>query len=222
VKGSFQSASPAEISCEVRLLLWNLRQHVALWCRRRFAAGAGLRQSPAWSSQQLLARRRVFLRRLLQEHPRWALGHSRLGLTELELELFRDGAKDLRAIGSMRTSAAAVRTLLADADFRCRALLEADFLDAMREFFARNYVQALQTFEELLRPEHARQLTRPVYASVLEYAGAAAMVLGRAEDAKRWFTKIPVQHRKGEQETALGYLNQLTASAPNLSTGDRK
>ncbi|MFN8388662.1 MAG: hypothetical protein U0136_00055 [Bdellovibrionota bacterium] len=168
-----------------------------------------MQKSPLLSQRALLAKQRVYLRNVLREHPTWVMGHARLGETELHLELLRDGPKDPRALGAVRTSAAAVRLLdpYSGTGEKNRVQLEADYLEAMLRYLAKDYSAAVETFESLLVPASASHLPERMYWSVLEHAGAALMVLGNDVKAKACFERIPVRARSGAQASAMRYLN---------------
>ena len=201
----------SDVVHELHWLIWTCIQRTTAAFKRRRAPDSAMRRSPLFLRRVLLLERRTKLRHMLREHPRWKLGHCRLGLTELKLEILNDGPRDQRALGSIRTSAEAVKVLSLSGQSaereKGRALLEADYLLAMLEFLKKNPVAAFAAFEQLLLPEHSVQLTEEVYWSVLEYAAAAAMVVGKAEEAKVLLLRIPKRARSGEQQSALRYLD---------------
>jgi hypothetical protein len=196
--------SVPELRYLVRQGMLGVRSRIA-----RFVPSSG--GGPEEARQQLLEQRR-FLRRLLTDHPRWALGHARLGFIEVSLQALSDSPIPPRSLATIRVSAQAVRALLGGPagpyGDRGRALLEADFLDAMLELYRKDYAAALLIFERLLEPASSVQLPATIYFAALEHAGSLALLLERPDDARRYLALLPEHVRSGAAKTSMEFLEK--------------
>ncbi len=160
--------------CEAR---WGLRLARARLSRLRLIprADTHMQTSPAFQERQEILERQAILREILRDVPYWALGHVRLGVTELELLRYDDVPLSPRARATVRDSAEAAERLTGGAG---RAGLEAEFLRASLDFLNRDFTAAAGKFARLLEPANSVQLHERVYRMAAENAAACGQVLG--------------------------------------------
>ena len=199
----------AVLGCEISWAFYSSTNRIKYFFKRAAAPDTAMRSSPFFLHRMRLAERRIYLRERLQEHPYWAQGHTRLGLCELELELTNEGPRSQRTLGAIRTSALAARELCGAQQQKGRVLLEADYLLALLDFLDKNYAAALAALEQLIQPEPSRQLTSNIYWDAVEHAGASALVLGKTEEARMYYSKIPERLRNAAQFSARRYFEAL-------------
>lgn len=154
--------------------------------------------SPLAARRQHLAACRILLQELLRRVPFWTRGHIEYGLTLFELEVLRDGKKDPRAIAGIRASRDAAIMLGVDPKRDARL----QFLRGAECFFLGDYEQAFLEFEQA--GQHGIKQRTQLLA--LEYAGAAAMALGRETQALALYQSIPLNAQSGEIKIAISYL----------------
>lgn len=154
------------------------------------------------------AAREALLRTALRRTPRWIDGHLLLAEHLFEGISGSSQPPHQRDLSGIRISATAAKTLLLRATsgetipqdveqgrLLARRELEAELWLALYDFLRKQYGEALSRLEILLVPGNSKQISRKHHLLALEYAAAAASVLGRKEDALRYAEEVPSARR---------------------------
>jgi hypothetical protein len=154
-----------------------------------------------WSELRYLFSRSkdaLLIRNLLRSDPRWIRGHRLLAKFEIDRQLKATEKREMRSLGTIESSARALRALGEDSG-------RISYIQAMYDFFSSNYGEALDCFQYAL---NSKSLSRTSIPLACEYGAASAMMVGDRELAKRLFESIPPRDRNGDVLAALSLLEE--------------
>lgn len=177
-----------------------------------------LEGAPPLKERIRLANRRIRLRNMLSRTPWWVRGHIDLGFTELSLQQFVEGKKDLRALQAIRISARAALELAGKREGRhpLKKELEALFLLALCDFYVKRFAEALELFREIVKfPDRQAVLSEEIDCLASEYAGYAAMTLQLSDEALKYLNQIPHGKRSAAVNEALTLLETAAEAKTN-------
>ena len=153
----FSAASLFWVNC--RYELFHMRSSVSLFFRRQGKSAVEVALKEAHLFGPHYAKRRVFLRNLLQQVPFWTRGHLLLGFTELELIRLSHAKPEPRTLLAVELASAAAQKLLQNRGERENAPsvlgLESLFLTGMLAFLKKEISVALENFQRILLPENS-------------------------------------------------------------------
>lgn len=140
----------------------------------------------------------VVIRNLLRNDPSWIRGHSLLAKFEIDRQLRATEKREMRSLGTIESSARALR-VLGEAPGRV------SYIQGMYDFFSSNYGEALDSFQHAVQSQTLSRMLAPL---ALEFAAASAMMVGDRELAKQLFEQIPSKARNPEVLAALTLLEE--------------
>lgn len=201
-----------------RYELFQMSSSARLFFRRQGKSAVEVALKEAHLFGPHYAKRRVFLRNLLQQVPFWTRGHLLLGFTELELIRLSHAKPEPRTLLAVELASAAAQKLLQNRGERENAPsalgLESLFLTGMLAFLKKDFSVALENFQRILLPENSVLVGEELYFKALENAAAAAMALGEKAQALELYRLLPQNRLTGEAATALDYLTAADAPTP--------